>query len=52
MRHDLIYAVRGLGRRPLFAVAAVLTLALGISANSAIFSVVDSRRRRILGCTR
>ena len=41
MTNDLIYAVRGLGKKPLFAVAAVLTLALGIGANSAIFTVVN-----------
>ncbi len=38
--HDMQYAVRALLRRPLFAIAAVSTLGLGIGANTAVFSVV------------
>jgi predicted permease len=39
---DLSYAVRQLRRNPAFAAAAVLTLALGIGANAAIYQVLDA----------
>ena len=42
LRHDLAHATRALAKRPAFTVLVILVLALGIGANSAIFSVVNS----------
>ena len=39
--NDLRFAVRGLVRSPLFSIVAILSLALGIGANTAIFTLID-----------
>ena len=41
MLNDVRYAIRTIARAPLFAAIAVISLALGIGANAAIFSLVD-----------
>src|SRR5512138_3058416 len=42
MPNDAVYAVRQLRGSPVFTAAAVLTLALGIGANTAIYQVLDA----------
>jgi putative ABC transport system permease protein len=45
---DLRYTLRGLARRPAFTAVSILTLAIGIGANTAIYSAVDALLLRSL----
>jgi predicted permease len=42
LRQDLVYAVRSLGRARKFAAGVILTLALGLGANTAVFGVLHA----------
>ena len=42
LRLDIRFAIRSFARRPAFAVSAVLSLALGIAASSAVFSIINA----------
>jgi len=41
VRQDIRYALRGFRRNPVFTIAVIATLAVGIGATTAVFSVVD-----------
>jgi predicted permease len=45
---DIVYAIRGFRKVPVFSAVAVLSLALGIGANTAIFTLIDQLILRLL----
>jgi ABC-type antimicrobial peptide transport system permease subunit len=52
LRHNVIFAFRQLRSSPAFAAAAIVTLALGIGATAAIFSLVNAVAFRPFGVER
>src|SRR5579872_2642388 len=48
MLRDLIYGIRALRRAAAFTIVAVVTIALGIAGNTAIFSAIDQQVLRSL----
>ena len=46
--HDCRFALRGMRRSPAFATAAILTISIGVGANTAVWSIIEALMRRTL----